>query len=557
MAKKIIYQELARKNLKEGVDKLADAVKVTLGPGGHNVVLDKGFGVPTITNDGVTIAKEIELEEKVENLGAEIAKEVAEKTNDTVGDGTTTAVILVQAIIKEGLKLVEAGFTPADINKGIKDRVNKIIDFLKKRSIKIGNREDIVKVATISAESKEIGNLIGDIMEEVGKDGVITVEESKTFGLQKEIVKGLQFDRGYISPYMITDAERMEAVYENPYILVTDRKISSLQEILPILEKVSQTGKKELVIIADDVEGDALATLVVNKLRGIFKTLALKAPGFGDRKKEMLQDIACITGAQVISEELGLKLENIGLDKLGSARRVVSTKEKTTVIEGKGKKEEIDSRINQIKQELKTIESEFDKEKLQERLAKLAGGVAVIKVGAATEVEQKGKQHKIEDALAASRAAVEEGVVPGGGVALAAAALLTDDSGKEKHLSNLEEKGYFSGHNIVKNACQAPLKQIIKNSGADEVILYQILKKIVDTRKKGAEQIDKIDWALGYNAITGKLVNMVQEGILDPTKVVRIALENAASAASMILTTEVIVAELPEEKKTPEIPRAY
>ncbi|XOA42829.1 MAG: chaperonin GroEL [Candidatus Nealsonbacteria bacterium] len=557
MAKKIIYQELARKNLKEGVDKLANAVKVTLGPGGHNVVLDKGFGVPTITNDGVTIAKEIELEEKVENLGAEIAKEVAEKTNDTVGDGTTTAVILVQAIIKEGLKLVEAGFTPADINKGIKDRVNKIIDFLKKRSIKIGNKGDIVKVATISAESKEIGNLIGDIMEEVGKDGVITVEESKTFGLQKEIVKGLQFDRGYISPYMITDAERMEAVYENPYILVTDRKISSLQEILPILEKVSQTGKKELVIIADDVEGDALATLVVNKLRGIFKTLALKAPGFGDRKKEMLQDIACITGAQVISEELGLKLENIGLDKLGSARKVVSTKEKTTLIEGKGKKEEIDSRINQIKQELKTTESEFDKEKLQERLAKLAGGVAVIKVGAATEVEQKVKQHKIEDALAASKAAVEEGVVPGGGVALAAAALLTDDSRKEKHLSNLEEKGYFSGHNIIKNACQAPLKQIIKNSGADEVILYQILKKIVDTRKKGAEQIDKIDWALGYNAVTGKLVNMVQEGILDPTKVVRIALENAASAASMILTTEVIVAELPEEKKTPEIPRAY
>ncbi|XOB46876.1 MAG: chaperonin GroEL [Candidatus Nealsonbacteria bacterium] len=557
MAKKIIYQELARKNLKEGVDKLADAVKVTLGPGGHNVVLDKGFGVPTITNDGVTIAKEIELEEKVENLGAEIAKEVAEKTNDTVGDGTTTAVILVQAIIKEGLKLVEAGFTPADINKGIKDRVNKIIDFLKKRSIKIGNKGDIVKVATISAESKEIGNLIGDIMEEVGKDGVITVEESKTFGLQKEIVKGLQFDRGYISPYMITDAERMEAVYENPYILVTDRKISSLQEILPILEKVSQTGKKELVIIADDVEGDALATLVVNKLRGIFKTLALKAPGFGDRKKEILQDIACITGAQVISEELGLKLENIGLDKLGSARKVVSTKEKTTLIEGKGKKEEIDSRINQIKQELKTTESEFDKEKLQERLAKLAGGVAVIKVGAATEVEQKVKQHKIEDALAASKAAVEEGVVPGGGVALAAAALLTDDSRKEKHLSNLEEKGYFSGHDIVKNACQAPLKQIIKNSGADEIVLYQILKKIVDTRKKGAEQIDKIDWALGYNAVTGKLVNMVQEGILDPTKVVRIALENAASAASMILTTEVIVAELPEEKKTPEIPRAY
>ena len=556
MAKKIIYQESARKNLKKGVDKLADAVKVTLGPGGHNVVLDKGFGVPTITNDGVTIAKEIELEEKTENLGAEIIKEVAEKTNETVGDGTTTAVVLVQAMINEGLKLVEAGFTPADINRGIKDRVNKIIDFLKKRSIKIENKGDIVKVATISAESKEIGNLIADIMEEVGKDGVITVEESKTFGLQKEIVKGLQFEKGYISPYMITDAERMEAVYENPYILVTDRKISSLQEILPVLEKVSQAGKKELVIIADDVEGDALATLVVNKLRGIFKTLAIKAPGFGDRKKEMLQDIATVTGAQVISEEVGSKLENITLEKLGSARRIVSTKEKTTLIEGKGKKEDIDARVNQIKQELETTESEFDKEKLQERLAKLAGGVAVIKVGAATEVEQKGKQHKIEDALAASKAAVEEGVVPGGGVALAVAAFLTDGSAKEKEaqLSNSEKKGYFSGHEIVKNACQAPLRQIIKNSGADEVVLYRILKIIVDTKKEGIEKSGKIDWALGYNAITGKVVNMIKAGIIDPTKVVRIALENAASAASMILTTEVVVTEIETEKEKGNLP---
>ncbi len=557
MAKEIFYQELARKKLKNGVDKLANAVKVTLGPGGHNVVLDKGFGVPTITNDGVTIAKEIELEEKTENLGAEIMKEVAEKTNDNVGDGTTTAVVLSQAIIKEGLKLVEAGFTPADINKGIEDRVNKIIDFLRKRSIKIENKEDIVKVATISAENKEIGNLIGEIMEEVGKDGVITVEESKTFGLQKEIVKGLQFDRGYISPYMITDAERMEAVYENPYILVTDKKISSLQEILPVLEKVSQTGKKELVIIADDVEGDALATLVVNKLRGIFKASAVKAPGFGERKKEMLQDIATITGAKVISEEIGLKLENITLDKLGSARRIVSTKEKTTIIEGKGKKEDIDARISQIKQELETTESEFDKEKLQERLAKLAGGVAVIKVGAATEIEQKGKQHKIEDALAASRAAVEEGVVPGGGVALAVAALLTDDFGKDAGLSSLEKKGYRSGHDIVKNACQAPLRQIIKNSGADEVVLYQILKEIIDTKKKGVEQAGKIDWALGYDAVTGKVVNMISEGILDPVKVVRIALENAATAASMILTTEVVISEIPEEKKTPGMPKMY
>jgi chaperonin GroEL len=556
MAKKIIYKEAARKQLKEGVDKLANAVKVTLGPGGRNVVLDKSFGVPTITNDGVTIAKDIELEDKVENLGAEIVKEVAEKTNDNVGDGTTTAVLLTQAIINEGLRLVEAGFTPADINKGIKDRVEKIIDFLKKRSIKVEKKEDIIKVATISAESKEIGNLIGDIMEEVGKDGVITVEESKSFGLQKEVVKGLQFDKGYISHYMITDADRMEAVYENPYILVTDKKISSLQEILPILEKVSQTGKKELVIIADEVEGDALATLVVNKLRGIFRTLAIKSPGFGDRKNEMLQDIASVTGSQVISEELGLKLENIGLDKLGSARKIIATKEKTTIVEGKGKRENIEARINQIRQELKTTESEFDKEKLQERLAKISGGVAVIKVGAATEVEQKAKQHKIEDALAASKAAVEEGVVPGGGVALAIASILTDPAKKkESHLSDLEEKGYFSGQDIIKRACQAPLKQIIKNTGADEVVLYQILKAIVDRKQKEAEESKGIDWALGYNAITGKIVNMIDEGILDPTKVVRIALENAASAASMILTTEVVVSELPEEKKDmPQMP---
>jgi len=553
MAKKITYQEEARKSLKKGVDKLADTVKVTLGPGGHNVVLDKGFGVPTITNDGVTIAKEIELEERTENLGAEIIKEVAEKTNDTVGDGTTTAVVLAQAIIQDGLKLVEAGFTPADINRGIKDRVNNIIKFLKRSSIKIGSKEDIKKVATISAESEEIGNLIADVMEEVGKDGVITVEESKTFGLQKEIVKGLQFDKGYISPYMITDAERMEAVYENPYILVTDKKISSLQEILPILEKVSQTGKKELVIIADDVEGDALATLVVNKLRGVFKTLAIKSPGFGDRKKEMLQDIATVTGAQVISEEVGLKLENINLDKLGSARRVVSTKEDTTFVEGKGKKENIDARIVHIKQEIERTESEFDKEKLEERLAKLSGGVAVIKVGAATEVEQKAKQHKVDDAVAASKAAIEEGVVPGGGVALAVAAFLTERR-KEEAISALEKKGYLAGHDIVKNACQAPLRQIIKNAGADEVVLYQILKEIIDNKKKGAEQVGVIDWALGYNALTGKVINMVKEGILDPTKVVRVALENASSAASMILTTEVVVSEIPEEKKTPGMP---
>jgi len=547
MAKQIIYQEEARKKLKDGVDKLADAVKVTLGPGSRNVVLDKGFGGPTITNDGVTIAKEIELKDKVENLGAEIVKEVSEKTNDLVGDGTTTAVVLAQAMIAEGLKLIEAGFTPADVNKGIKDRVNKIVEFLKKRSIKIQTKQEIAQVATISAESEEIGNLIAEIMDEVGKDGVITVEDSKAFGLEKEIVKGMQFDKGYISPYMITNTDRMEAVYENPYILVTDKKISSLQEILPILEKISQSGKKELVIISDDMEGDALATLVVNKLRGIFKTLALKAPGFGDRKKEMLSDIAALTGAQLISEELGLKLESVEISNLGSARKVVSTKEKTTIIEGKGKKEDIEARINNIKNQIKTTDSDFDKEKLQERLAKLVGGVAVIKVGAATEIEQKTKQHKIEDALSAAKAAIEEGVVPGGGVALAVAAALTDIDGDGK-LSALEKKGYMAGHDIVRRACQSPLRQIIRNTGTDEVVLYKVLKDIEDKKKEKA-QTDQIDWVSGYNAATGRLVNMVSEGIVDPAKVVRLALENASSAASMFLTTEAVVSEIPEEKK--------
>ncbi len=554
MAKEIIYQETARKKLKEGVDKLANAVRVTLGPGGRNVVLDKGFGAPTITNDGVTIAKEVELKDRTENLGAEIVKEVSEKTNDLVGDGTTTAVVLAQAMISEGLKLVEAGFTPADINKGMKDRVDKIVEFLKKRSIKIQNKQEIAQVAMISAENEEIGNLIAEIMDEVGKDGVITVEESKAFGLEKEIVKGMQFDKGYTSPYMITDADRMEAVYENPYILVTDKKISSLQEIVPILEKVSQAGKKELVIISEEIEGDALATLVVNKLRGIFKTLAIKAPGYGDGKKEMLSDIAVLTGAQLISEEVGLKLESIDISSLGSARKIIATKEKTTIIEGKGKKDNIEARIGSIKNEIETTDSEFDKEKLQERLAKLAGGVAVVKVGAATEVEQKAKQHKIEDALNAAKAAVEEGVVPGGGVALAVAAALTESSGDGK-LSALEKEGYIAGHDIVRRACQSPLRQIIKNTGTDEVVLYKVLKDIEDKRKEES-QTDKMDWVLGYNAVTGRLVNMVQDGIIDPTKVVRLALENASSAASMFLTTEVVISEMPEEKKEslPQMP---
>ncbi len=527
MSKQIIYNEEARKKLKIGVDKLADAVKVTLGPRGRNVVLDKGFGSPTITNDGVTIAKEIELEDKVENLGAEIIKEVAEKTNEAAGDGTTTAVVLAQAIISEGLKNVAAGANPLALKKGIEKGREKIISSLKNLSKKITSKEEMAQVATISAEDKEIGNLIAEAMQEIGKDGVITVEESKTFGIQKEIVKGLQFDRGYISPYMVTDPERMEAILEDSYIFITDRKISSLPEILPVLEKVVQTGKKELVIIADEVEGDALATLVVNKLRGVFSVLAIKAPGFGDRRKELLQDIACVTGAQVISSETGLKLENIELKQLGRARRVVSSKENTTIVEGKGEKTEIDARIKQIKKELELSESEFDKEKLQERLAKLAGGVAVIKVGAATEVEQKAKQHKTEDALSATKAAVEEGVVPGGGVALLRAIIA---------LETAEAKGdELTGINILRKALEAPIRQIAQNAGLDGAVISQKIKE----GKQG----------FGFNAQTMEYQDLMQAGIVDPTKVVRSALENAASAAAMFLTTECVVAEKPEEKK--------
>ncbi len=528
MAKQIKYSEEARKKLKIGVDKLADAVKITLGPKGRNVVLDKGFGSPTVTNDGVTIAKEIELEDKIENLGAEIVKEVAEKTNDVAGDGTTTAVVLAQSIIAEGLKNVTAGANPLALKKGIEKGVGKIIESLRSVSKKITTKEEMAQVATISAEDRDIGNLIAEVMQEVGKDGVITVEESKAFGIQKEIVKGLQFDRGYVSPYMITDAERMEAVFEEPYILITDKKISSISEILPVLEKIVQAGRKELVIIADEVEGEALATLVVNKLRGIFNALAVKAPGFGDRRKEIFQDIAVVIGAEVISEEVGLKLENIELKQLGSARRVVATKENTTIVEGKGEKEKIDSRIKQIKKELETTESDFDKEKLQERLAKLVGGVAVIKVGAATEVEQKSKQHKTEDALAATRAAVEEGIVPGGGVAL----IRTISKLDELKLEGDE----LTGLNILRRALESPIRQIAQNAGIDGAVVVQKVKE----GKEG----------FGFNAQTMEYQNLMQAGIVDPTKVVRSALQNASSAASMFLTTECVVSEKPEEKKT-------
>ncbi len=533
MAKQILFSEDARKKLKTGVDKLADAVKVTLGPKGRNAVLDKGYGSPTITNDGVSIAKEIELEDKTENLGAEIVKEVAEKTNDAAGDGTTTAVILTQSIIKEGLKNVTAGANPLALKAGIEKGVKKIVEALKGSAKKITTKEEMAQVATISAEDKNLGNLIAEVMQEVGKDGVITVEESKTFGIQKEIVKGLQFDKGYISPYMITDSERMEAVFEDPYILITDKKISSIQEILPVLEKIAQSGKKELVIIADEVEGEALATLVVNKLRGIFNALAIKAPGFGDRRKEMLEDIAIVTGAQVISEDVGLKLENINLNQLGQARRVVATKDNTTVVDGKGDKQKIDARVKQIKKELEGVDSEFDKEKLQERLAKLVGGVAVIKVGAATEVEQKAKQHKTEDALAATKAAVEEGIVPGGGVALIRAI----SSLKDIKLEGDE----LTGLNILKRALEAPMRQIAENAGIDGSVIVQKIKEN--------------EAGFGFNASEMKYEDLMQAGIVDPVKVVRSALQNASSAAAMLLTTESIVVEKPEKKEEkPEMP---
>jgi len=565
MAKQILFNEEARKKLKAGIDKLANTIKVTLGPKGKYVVLDKGFGAPEICDDGVTIAKEIELKDKIENLGAEIMKEVAEKTGDITGDGTTTAVVLAQAMIEEGLKAVEIGIDPLSIKKGIEDKTKAIIKFLTDSSKKIETKEEIAQVATIAALDQNIGNLIADVFAEVGKDGVITVEESKRTGLEREIVKGLQFDRGYISPYMITDVERMESSLEDPYILVTDKKISALTEILPVMEKVAQTGKKDLVIIAEDVEGDALATLVVNKLRGIFNALAVKAPGFGERKKEILEDVAVVTRAKVISEEAGLKLENIKIEDLGSARKIITTKDETTIIEGKGRKEEIEARIKQIKSELAITESDFDKEKLQERLAKLAGGVAVIKVGAATEVEQKAKQRKIEDTVAATRAAIEEGVVPGGGIALAIASgfltklrieRLSGEKPKEgRPLAATEVKGYLIGHDIVVKACQWPLRQIIKNAGADEVILYQISEQ----RELERLRTGVMDWAKGYDAVRGEIKNMFEAGIVDPTKVVRTALENAASAASMLLTTEAVVGELEteKEKKTPEIPEEY
>ncbi|MDO8633656.1 MAG: chaperonin GroEL [Candidatus Wildermuthbacteria bacterium] len=536
MAKQILYSEDARKKLKAGVDKLANAVKVTLGPKGRNVVLDEGFGSPTITNDGVTIAKKIELEDKIENIGAEIVKEVASKANDMAGDGTTTATVLGQAIIGEGLKNVTAGANPLALRRGIEKAKERVIVFLRQLSKPVSTKEEKAQVATISAEDPELGKLIAEVVEEVGKDGVVTVEESQTLAIEKEIVKGLQFDRGYISAYMITNAERMEAVVEDPYILVTDKKISSIQEVLPALEAVAKVGKKEFVIIAEDLEGDALATLVVNKLRGVLNVLAVKAPGFGDRKKEMLQDIAVVTGAQVISEELGLKLDKIELSQLGSARKIVASKDNTIIIEGKGQKEAIEARISQIRAALKETTSEFDKEKLQERLAKLVGGVAVIKVGATTEVEQKAKQHKTEDALNATKAAIEEGIVPGGGVALLRAAKELEKF--EQEITDPEEK---LGVRLLRRALEEPVRQIAQNAGKDGSVV--------------AAEVAKGEGGFGYNAATDTFEDLIAAGVVDPTKVVRVALESAVSAAAMLLTTEVIVADIPEkEGARPQMP---
>jgi len=529
MAKQIKFNEQARRRLKKGVDKLANAVKVTLGPKGRNVVLDKGFGSPEITNDGVTIAKEIELPDKFENIGAELVKDVASKTSDAAGDGTTTAALLTQAIVAEGFKNVTAGANPLALKKGIEEGVKAIVEALRKMSKPLSGKAEIAQVATISAEDPEVGNLIAEAIQEIGKDGVITVEESQTFGLSKEVVKGMRFDRGYISPYMINNAEKMQAEYDDPYILITDKKIASINEILPLLEKVTRSGKKDIVIIAEEVEGEALTTLILNKLRGTFNALAVKAPGFGDRRKEMLQDIAVLTGAQVISEEVGLKLENAELKMLGRARKIIAEKENTTIVEGKGKKQEIEARLEQIKTELAKSDSDFDKEKLQERLAKLAGGVAVIKVGAATESEQKYKQAKIEDALAATKAAVAEGIVPGGGVALVRAI---------KSFDGVKVKGDAKiGLSILKRALEEPLRQIAQNAGWDGAVVINEVKK-----KTGA---------YGFNAVKNKYEDLFEAGIIDPAKVTRSAIQNAASAAAMLLTTEVVITDLPEKKEAP------
>ncbi|GAW30674.1 chaperonin GroEL [Carboxydocella sp. JDF658] len=530
MAKQIIFGEEARRALERGVNTLAEAVRVTLGPKGRNVVLEKKFGSPLITNDGVSIAREIELPDPFENMGAQLVKEVATKTNDVAGDGTTTATVLAQAIIREGLKNVAAGANPMILKKGIEKAVAVAVEEIKKMARPVESKDAIAQVASISAADPEIGNLIAEAMEKVGKDGVITVEESKGIGTTLDVVEGMNFDRGYISPYMVTDAERMEAVLNDPFILITDKKISSIQEILPVLEQVVKTGKP-LLIIAEDVEGEALATLVVNKLRGTFNCVAVKAPGFGDRRKAMLEDIAILTGGQVISEELGRKLDAANLSMLGRARQVKVTKEETVIVDGAGSAEEIQKRVAQIRKQWEDATSEYDKEKLQERLAKLAGGVAVIQVGAATETEMKEKKLRIEDALNATRAAVEEGIVAGGGTALVDVI---------PALTAIEAEGdEATGVAIVRKALEEPLRQIANNAGLEGSVIV--------------EKVKSIDPGIGFNALTGEYVDMISAGIVDPAKVTRSALQNAASIAAMLLTTECLVADEPK-KEEPAMP---
>lgn len=533
MPKNITYDEIARDQLKAGVNKLANAVKVTLGPKGRNVVIDKGYGSPIITKDGVTVAKEIELEDKIENIGAEIIKEVASKTNDIAGDGTTTATVLAQAIVNEGLKNVAAGANPLSVKRGIDAGVAAVITYIKENLSKpISTQEEKAQVASISANDPEIGQIIAEAMEEVGNDGVVTVEEGQSFGVEKEKVEGMQFDKGYASPYMVTNPDSMTAEYKDAFILITDKKISAINDIVPLLDKVHQSGKKELVIIAEDVDGEAMATLVVNKLRGTFNTLAIKAPGFGDRRKEMLEDIAVLTGGRVISEEIGLKLENAEISDLGQAAKVKSSKEDTTLIEGRGDKEAIAQRIAQIKQFIEQTDSDFDREKLQERLAKMSGGVAVLKVGAATETEMEEKKHRIEDALAATRAAVEEGIVPGGGTALVRATAALD----ALTLSPEEQVGI----NILRRAMEEPVRQIAQNAGYEGSV-------VVDAVKKAEKNV-------GFNAKDNVYEDMVVAGIIDPTKVTRSALENAASASSMLLTTEAVITEIPKAEESAAMP---
>lgn len=535
MAKQVIFDEDVKKSLKKGVDTVANAVKVTLGPRGRNVVLDKGFGTPTITNDGVSIAKEISLKDKFENMGAEIIKEVANKTNELAGDGTTTATVLTQALVHEGLKQTTLGVNSMAVRTGMEHAAEDVVEALKGLATPINDKDEIKQVATISAENVELGEKIAETIDQVGKDGVVTVEESRSFGIETELTEGMEFDKGYVSPYMVTNQERMEAEYKDAKILITDKKISNVQEILPLLEKIAQGGTKELVIIADDVEGEALATFVVNKLKGGFSVLAVKAPGYGDRKKEMLADIAVTTGGQVISEDVGLKLENTELEQLGSADRVVANKDKTTIVGGGGEKSAITDRVNALKSQIESTTSKFDKEKLEERIAKLAGGVAVIRVGAATETEMKYLKLKIEDAVNATKAAIEEGIVPGGGTSLArAAGMVAEKLAGKKNLGQEEQVGY----SIVLKALEMPLKQIVDNTGKDD----------------GAVIVQKVKEAggnAGYDAANGEMVtDMIKAGIIDPVKVERSGVQHAVSAAAILLTSEAAVADEPEEDKS-------